>query len=184
MFEKEAEEYLKKDGTETEKMLNNITLSLTSRQAFVLKNAFKQTFKDGAEFGYNKAIDKAQTMQTDPAEPREFWRLIVKRFLHKRKHHAVDHCRSLQKQKTHATARNGNNANETAEILRAVNETAETLRTVLCELQILLCKNKYFTLLKPAETETARNATAARKPYTTKPPETQRNRTNRPKRIS
>ena len=55
MFEKEAEEYLKKDGTETEKMLNNITLSLTSRQAFVLKNAFKQTFKDGAEFGYNKA---------------------------------------------------------------------------------------------------------------------------------
>jgi hypothetical protein len=55
MFEKEAEEYIKKDGTETENMLNNITLSLTSRQAFILKNAFKQTFKDGAEFGYNKA---------------------------------------------------------------------------------------------------------------------------------
>ncbi len=55
MFEKEAEEYIKKDGTETERMLNSITLSLTSRQAFVLKNAFKQTFKDGAEFGYNKA---------------------------------------------------------------------------------------------------------------------------------
>jgi hypothetical protein len=54
-LEKEAEEYLHKDGTETEQMLNNITLSLTSRQAFVLKNAFKQTFKDGAEFGYNKA---------------------------------------------------------------------------------------------------------------------------------
>jgi hypothetical protein len=49
MFEKEAEEYLKKDGTETEKMLNSITLSLTSRQAFVLKNAFKQTFKDAEE---------------------------------------------------------------------------------------------------------------------------------------
>ena len=112
-------------------------------------------------------------MQTKPPKPREFWRLIVKRFLHKRKHHAVDHCRSLQKQKTHATARNGNNANETAENLRAVNETAETLRTVLCELQILLCKNKYFTLLKPAETETARNAT---KPH--KPPET--HKLNRP----
>jgi hypothetical protein len=55
MFEKEAEEYIKKDGTETENMLNNITLSLTIRQAFVLKNAFKQTFKDGAEYGYNKA---------------------------------------------------------------------------------------------------------------------------------
>ena len=55
MFEKEAEEYIKKDGTETERMLNSITLSLTSRQAFVLKNAFKQTFKDGAELGYNKA---------------------------------------------------------------------------------------------------------------------------------
>jgi hypothetical protein len=58
MFEKEAKEYIKKDGTETEKMLNNITLSLTSRAAFVLKNAFKQTFKDGAEFGYNKANER------------------------------------------------------------------------------------------------------------------------------
>ena len=59
MFEKEAEEYIKKDGTETEQMLNSITLSLTSREAFVLKNAFKQTFKDGAEFAYKKT--KAET---------------------------------------------------------------------------------------------------------------------------
>ena len=67
-------------------------------------------------------------MQTDPAEPRGFWRVIVKRFLHKRKRRTADHCRSLQKQKTHATARNGNNANETAENLRAGNETARIAR--------------------------------------------------------
>ena len=55
MFEKEAEEYMHKDGTEAEKLLNTIDLSLTKRQAFVLINICKQCFKDGAEFGYNKA---------------------------------------------------------------------------------------------------------------------------------
>ena len=75
MFEKEAEEYLKKDGTETEKMLNNITLSLTSRQAFVLKNAFKQTFKDGAEFGYNKAMkENEKSTLNSLAEAINTWR--------------------------------------------------------------------------------------------------------------
>ena len=55
MFEKEAKEYMHKDGIESEKLLNTIDLSLTKRQAFVLINICKQCFKDGAEFGYNKA---------------------------------------------------------------------------------------------------------------------------------
>ena len=78
MFEKEAEEYLKKDGTETEQMLNNITLSLTSRQAFVLKNAFKQTFKDGAEFGYNKANEWHYVKDGDlPKDKKNFKSYVV-----------------------------------------------------------------------------------------------------------
>ena len=55
MFEKEAEEYIKKDGTKTEKLLNSVKLSLTREEATVLINAIKQSYKDGAEFGYNKA---------------------------------------------------------------------------------------------------------------------------------
>lgn len=54
MFEKEAKEYMHKDGTEAEKLLNTIDLSLTKRQVFVLINMCKQIFKDGAEFGYKK----------------------------------------------------------------------------------------------------------------------------------
>lgn len=55
MFEKEAEEYLKRDGTNAEKILNKANLSLNKEQAVVLLNAITQVFKDGAEFGYNKA---------------------------------------------------------------------------------------------------------------------------------
>ena len=55
MFEKEAEEYIKKDGTKTEKLLNSVKLSLTREEATVLINAIKQSYIDGAEFGYNKA---------------------------------------------------------------------------------------------------------------------------------
>ena len=59
MFEKEAEEYLKTDGTKAEQifnMLNEISpLKITSTQATFIIAMIKQTFQDGAEFGYNKA---------------------------------------------------------------------------------------------------------------------------------
>lgn len=59
MFEKEAEEYLKKDGTKAEQildMLNEISpLKITLKQLPFILSMIQQVFKDGAEFGYNKA---------------------------------------------------------------------------------------------------------------------------------
>ena len=59
MFEKEAKEYLKKDGTKAEQifnMLNEISpLKITSKQVPFILAMIQQTFQDGAEFGYYKA---------------------------------------------------------------------------------------------------------------------------------
>ena len=59
MFEKEAEEYLKKDGTKAEQILNMLNeispLKITLKQLPFILAMLQQTFKDGAEFGYNKA---------------------------------------------------------------------------------------------------------------------------------
>lgn len=43
-----AEEYVKKDGTETEKLLNSVKLSLTREEATVLIKCIKQSYIDGA----------------------------------------------------------------------------------------------------------------------------------------
>ena len=63
MFEKEAEEYLKKDGTKAEQildMLNEISpLKITLKQVPFILAMIQQVFKDGAEFGYNKAFVEA-----------------------------------------------------------------------------------------------------------------------------
>ena len=59
MFEKEAKEYLKKDGTKAEQildMLNEISpLEITLKQVPFILAMIQQAFKEGAEFGYNKA---------------------------------------------------------------------------------------------------------------------------------
>ena len=59
MFEKEAEEYLKKDGTKAESILNMLNeispLKITLKQVPFVLAMMQQVFKDGAEFGYNKA---------------------------------------------------------------------------------------------------------------------------------
>ena len=59
MFEKEAEEYLKTDGTKAEQILNMLNeispLKITSTQATFIIAMIKQVYQDGAEFGYNKA---------------------------------------------------------------------------------------------------------------------------------
>lgn len=59
MFEKEAEEYLKKDGTKAEQildMLNKISpLKITLKQVPFILAMIQQVFIDGAEFVYNKA---------------------------------------------------------------------------------------------------------------------------------
>lgn len=59
MFEKEAEEYLKKDGTKAEQILdilNEISpIKITLKQLPFVFAMLKQIFQDGAEFGYNKA---------------------------------------------------------------------------------------------------------------------------------
>lgn len=57
MFEKEAEEYLKKDGTKAEQILSLMQgkIKVTIKQIPFILAAFQQTFQDGAEFGYNKA---------------------------------------------------------------------------------------------------------------------------------
>ena len=64
MFEKEAEEYLKKDGVKAEQildMLNEISpLKITLKQLPFILAMIQQTFKDGAEFGYNKAMNEAK----------------------------------------------------------------------------------------------------------------------------
>lgn len=58
MFEKESDEYIKKDGTKAEKiftMLNKIEpLKITVKQAPFLLAMTRQVFQDAAEFGYNK----------------------------------------------------------------------------------------------------------------------------------
>lgn len=63
MFEKAAEEYLKKDGTKAEQildMLNEISLlKITLNQVPFILAMIQQVFKDGAEFGYNKAFVEA-----------------------------------------------------------------------------------------------------------------------------
>ena len=62
MFEKEAEEYLKKDGTKAEQildMLNEISpLKITLKQVPFILAMIQQVFKDGAEFGYNKCNEQ------------------------------------------------------------------------------------------------------------------------------
>ena len=59
MFEKEAEEYLKKDGTRAEQILDVLyeisPLKITLKQVPFILAMIQQVFKDGAEFGYNKA---------------------------------------------------------------------------------------------------------------------------------
>lgn len=63
MFEKEAQEYLKKDGTKAEQildMLNEISpLKMTLKQLPFMLAMMKQLYQDGAEFGYNKAFVEA-----------------------------------------------------------------------------------------------------------------------------
>ena len=62
MFEKEAKEYLKKDGTKAEQildMLNEISpLEITLKQVPFILAMIQQVFKDGAEFGYNKSKEE------------------------------------------------------------------------------------------------------------------------------
>ena len=59
MFEKEAEEYLKTDGTKAEFILDMLNkthpLEITVQQAPYILAVLEQVYKDGAEFGYNKA---------------------------------------------------------------------------------------------------------------------------------
>ena len=71
MFEKEAEEYLKKDGTKAEQildMLNEISpLKITLKQVPFILAMIQQVFKDGAEFGYNKA-NEWHNLQENPTD--------------------------------------------------------------------------------------------------------------------
>ena len=59
MFEKDAEEYVKKDGTKAEQILNALNeispLKITLKQLPFILAMIQQTFQDGAEIGYNKA---------------------------------------------------------------------------------------------------------------------------------
>ena len=72
-LEKEAEEYLKKDGTKAEQildMLNEISpLEITLKQVPFILAMIQQVFKDGAEFGYNKCKEelnqKGLALQSD-----------------------------------------------------------------------------------------------------------------------
>lgn len=69
MFEKEAEEYLKKDGTKAESILNMLNeispLKITLKQVPFVLAMIQQVFKDGAEFGYNKAMNEAKGIIKD-----------------------------------------------------------------------------------------------------------------------
>ena len=71
MFEKEAEEYLKKDGTKAEQildMLNKISpLKITLKQVPFILAMIQQVFKDGAKFGYNKA-NEWHNLQENPTD--------------------------------------------------------------------------------------------------------------------
>lgn len=68
MFEKEAEEYLKTDGTKAETILdilNEISpLKLTAKQLPFILAMLQQVYQDGAEFGYNKAKEDADKMKS------------------------------------------------------------------------------------------------------------------------
>ena len=59
MFEKEADEYLKKDGTRAEQILDVLyeisPFKITLKQVPFILAMIKQVFKDGAELGYNNA---------------------------------------------------------------------------------------------------------------------------------
>lgn len=59
MFEKEAEEYLKTDGTKAEQILNMLNeispLKIKIKQLPFVLAMLQQVYQDGAEFGYNKA---------------------------------------------------------------------------------------------------------------------------------
>ena len=59
MFEKEAKEYLKKDGTKAELILNMLKevspLKIKVEQVPYMLAMMQQIYQDGAEFGYNKA---------------------------------------------------------------------------------------------------------------------------------
>ena len=59
MFEKEAEEYLKKDGTKAEQILNMLneisSLKINIKQLPFILAMLQLVYQDGAEFGYNKA---------------------------------------------------------------------------------------------------------------------------------
>ncbi len=69
MFEKEAEEYLKKDGTKAEQildMLNEISpLKITLKQVPFVLAMIQQVFRDGAEFVYNEQLTKAKEIIKD-----------------------------------------------------------------------------------------------------------------------
>lgn len=59
MFEKEAVEYLKKEGAKSAQifsvMLEEAPLQITSKQIPYIFATIAQAFQDGAEYGYNKA---------------------------------------------------------------------------------------------------------------------------------
>ena len=73
MFEEEAEEYVKKDGTKAESILNMLNeispLKITLKQVPFVLAMIQQVFKDGAEFGYNKCKEelnhKGLALQSD-----------------------------------------------------------------------------------------------------------------------
>ena len=60
MFEKEAEEYIKKDGTKAEQILSLMQgkIKVKIKQIPFILAAFQLTYQDGAEFGYNKAKEE------------------------------------------------------------------------------------------------------------------------------
>jgi hypothetical protein len=68
MFEKDAEEYLKKDGTKAEyilNMLNEISpLKIKIKQLPYILAMLQQIYQDGAEFGYNKCKEDADKMKS------------------------------------------------------------------------------------------------------------------------
>ena len=90
MFEKEAEEYLKKDGTKAEQILNMLNeispLKITLKQLPFILAMLQQTFKDGAEFGYNKANEWHYVKDELPKESKKYyvyskqWGIEVRKF--------------------------------------------------------------------------------------------------------
>ena len=70
MFEKEAKEYLKKDGTKAEQILSLMQgkIKVKIKQLPFILAAFQQTYIDGAEFGYNKANEWHKPSEKLPKE--------------------------------------------------------------------------------------------------------------------